>query len=79
MRKNTILPCGCGAAVSLLVAGSDDDDIRCYYISSTSQRPRRWWFGITPWSVIPGIQVFFYKKAFIKHRIRFGMRVNLNV
>lgn len=39
MRKNTILPCGCGAAVSLLVAGSDDDDIRCYYISNTSQRP----------------------------------------
>lgn len=25
MRKNTFLPCQCGAAVSLLVAVSDDD------------------------------------------------------
>lgn len=25
MRKNTLLPCQCGAAVSLLVAVSDDD------------------------------------------------------
>lgn len=78
MRKNTILPCGCGAAVSLLVAGSDDDDIRCYYISNTSQRPWRRRRGTTLWNVIPGIQDF-YKKALIKHRIRFGMRLNLNV
>lgn len=34
MRKNTILPYGCGAAVRLLVAVSDDDYIRRYYISA---------------------------------------------
>lgn len=33
MRKNTFLPCQCGAAVSLLVAVSDDDYMECYDIS----------------------------------------------
>lgn len=51
MRKNTILPCGCGAAVSLLVAGSDDDDIRCYYVGNVSQRPPMavvWYYTLAP-------------------------------
>lgn len=51
MRKNTILPCGCGAAVGLLVAGSDDDDIRRYYVSNASQRPLMavvWYYTLEP-------------------------------
>lgn len=32
-----------------------------------------------PGALFQEFRFFFYKKAFIKHRIRFGMRVNLNV
>lgn len=47
-------------------------------LATRHSAPWRQRCDITPWSVFPGIQDF-YKKAFIKHRIGFGMRVNYKV